>query len=192
MPRLDVNGETLDYVKVGQGPVIAFIHFLGHFSYQWRHQIELLKDRYTCIAFDQRGFGFSTHNQPWTAESSAADLKGVLDALAVDRAHIVSYSMGGPVALTFNSRWPQIARSITLIDTFAKNHTHSEARIAEAERCFRYMSMREYARQYAATRLLLSTPQRAVDELVSAICLSSKANRRDQLVDRSEEHTSEV
>jgi pimeloyl-ACP methyl ester carboxylesterase len=34
--------------------------------------------------------------------------------------------------------------------------------------------MREYARQYVATRLLPSTPKRAVDELVSAICLASK------------------
>jgi 3-oxoadipate enol-lactonase len=174
MPKLEVNGETINYLKVGRGPVIAFIHFLGHFSYQWREQIDLLKDRYTCIAYDQRGFGFSTHNRPWTAESSATDLKGVLDALGVDKAHIVSYSMGGPVALAFNSKWPQIARSITLIDTFAKNHTHTEARISEAEKCFRYMSMREYARQYSATRLLLSTPQSAVDELVSAICLASK------------------
>jgi len=174
MPKLDVNGETIHYVKTGRGPVIAFIHFLGHFSYQWRQQIELLEDRYTCIAYDQRGFGFSTHNAPWTAESSAADLKGVLDALGVDRAHLVSYSMGGPVALAFNAQWPHVARSITLIDTFAKNHTHSAARIEEAELCFRYMSMREYARQYSAARLLLSTPQSGFDELVSAICLASK------------------
>jgi pimeloyl-ACP methyl ester carboxylesterase len=61
-----------------------------------------------------------------------------------------------------------------MIDTFAKNHTHSKARIEESEKCFRYMSMREYARQYVATRLLPSTSRAAVDELVSSICLASK------------------
>jgi pimeloyl-ACP methyl ester carboxylesterase len=65
-------------------------------------------------------------------------------------------------------------RSLVLIDTFAKNHTHSQARIEESGKCLRYMSMREYARQYVATRLLPSTSQAAVDELVSSICLARK------------------
>lgn len=175
MPKISVNGETLNYVKTGQGPAVAFLHFLGGWSHQWRRQIELLEDRYTCVAFDNRGFGFSTHNRPWTAPDSAQDLKGVLDAVGVDKAHVVSYSMGGPVALHFNARWPEMVRSLVLIDTFARNHTHSEARIAETEKCFRYMSLREYARQYAVARLLPSTPKSAFDEIVSSIGLSSKA-----------------
>ena len=53
-------------------------------------------------------------------------------------------------------------------DTFARNHTHSKARIEESEKCLRYMSVREYARQYIATRLLPSTPKAAIDELLAA------------------------
>jgi len=169
--KISVNGETLNYVKVGQGPAVVFLHFLGGFSYQWRYQIEALQDRFTCIAFDHRGFGFSTFNGRWDVPTGAEDLS----------AHIVGYSMGGPIALVFNSRWPEMVRSLTLIDTFAKNHTHSKARIEESEKCFRYMSMREYARQYIATRLLPSTPQSAVDELLSAICLCKKEAYLDVL-----------
>jgi 3-oxoadipate enol-lactonase len=180
--KISVNGETLNYVKVGQGPVIVFVHFLGGFSYQWRHQIEALQDRYTCIAFDHRGFGFSSFNNGrWDVPIGAEDLKAGLDALGVDKAHIVGYSMGGPVALVFNARWPQMVRSLTLIDTFARNHTHSKARIEESEKCLRYMSVREYARQYIATRLLPSTPKAAVDELLSAICLCRKEAYLDVL-----------
>jgi 3-oxoadipate enol-lactonase len=43
------------------------------------------------------------------------------------------------------------------------------------------MSMREYARQYVATRLLPSTPKASVDELVSSICLASKEAYLDVL-----------
>jgi len=43
------------------------------------------------------------------------------------------------------------------------------------------MSMREYARQYIATRLLPSTSQSAVDELLSAICLCKKEAYLDVL-----------
>ena len=172
--RLTINGETFDYVKEGEGPAIIFLHFLGGFSYQWRYQIAALKDRFTCIAFDHRGFGHSTFNGRWDVPTGAADLKAQLDALEIDKAHVVGYSMGGPIALTFNAEYPERVRSLVLVDTFAKNHTHSQARIEESEKCLRYMSMRQYARQYVATRLLPSTPTASVDELVSAICLASK------------------
>lgn len=179
--QLSINGETINYVREGEGPAIVFLHFLGGFSYQWRHQIAALKDRFTCIAFDHRGFGFSTYNGRWDVPTAANDLKAELDALGIEKAHIVGYSMGGPIALLFNAQWPGRVRSLVLIDTFAKNHTHSRARIEESEKCLRYMSMREYARQYIATRFLPSTPQEAVDELLSAICLASKEAYLDVL-----------
>jgi pimeloyl-ACP methyl ester carboxylesterase len=172
--KLAVGGEVLNAVVEGRGPAVVFVHFLGGFSFQWRHQIAALKDRYTCIAYDHRGFGYSTFNGRWDVPTGAQELKGVLDALGIARAHVVGYSMGGPVALVFNSQWPERVASLALIDTFAKNHTHSAARIEESEKCLRYMSMREYARQYVATRLMPETPQSAVDELVSAICLARK------------------
>jgi pimeloyl-ACP methyl ester carboxylesterase len=179
--QLTANGETFNYVMEGEGPPVVFLHFLGGFSYQWRHQFAALKDRFTCIAFDHRGFGFSTFNGRWDVPTGATDLKAQLDALGIEDAHVVGYSMGGPIALVFNAKWPERVRSLVLIDTFAKNHTHSKARVEESEKCLRYMSMREYARQYVATRLLPSTPQRAVDELVSSICLASKEAYLDVL-----------
>lgn len=179
--KISVNGETLNYVKEGQGPVVVLLHFLGGFSYQWRDQIAALKNRFTCVAFDHRGFGFSTFNGRWDVPTAARDLKAGLDALGIEKAHVVGYSMGGPIALDFNSHWPQMVRSLVLIDTFAKYKTNPQARIEESEKCFRYMSSREYARQYCATRFLPSTPQSAVDELVSAICLASKEAYLDVL-----------
>lgn len=174
MPSVDVNGETLHYVKTGTGPAVVFVHYLGGFSGQWRRQIEALKDRFTCIAFDQRGYGFSTFNGRWDVETSAADLKAGLDALGVETAHFVAYSMAGPVMLSFNARWGNMLCSLMLIDSFARNDRHSAERIAESEKCMRYMSMRQYARQYAAARLLPETPQPVVDELVASICLARK------------------
>ena len=174
MPTIDVNGETLHYIREGSGPAVVFVHYLGGYSRQWRRQIAALRDRFTCIAFDQRGYGFSSFNGRWTAETSADDLKAGLDALGIEAAHFVSYSMGGPVMLSFGSRWPGMIRSLMLIDTFAKNHKHSPDRIAESEKCLRYMSMRQYARQYAAARLMTDVPEDMVDDLVAGVCLARK------------------
>ncbi len=167
MPTVAVNGETLHYVKTGSGPAVVFVHYLGGFSGTWRRQISGSKDRFTCIAFDQRGYGFSSLNGRWGVEASADDLKAGLDALGVERAHFVGYSMGGPVMLSFGARWPGMVRSLMLIDTFAQNARHSADRVAESEKCLRYMSMRQYARQYAAARLMPDVPAPVVDALVA-------------------------
>lgn len=174
MPTVEVNGETLHYVMRGTGPAVVFVHYLGGFSRQWRRQIEALEDRFTCIAFDQRGYGYSTFNGRWDPETSAADLKAGLDLLGIEEAHFVAYSMAGPVMLTFNAHWGYMLRSLMLIDTFARNDRGTDIRNAESEKCLRYMSMREYARQYAAARLLPDTPQALVDEVVASICLTRK------------------
>lgn len=174
MPTVDVNGETLHYVREGRGPTVVFVHYLGAHSRMWRRQIDALKDRFDCVAFDQRGCGFSTFNGRWDVPTGADDLKAGLDAIGVGSAHFVSYSLGGPVMLSFASRWPAMVRSLMLIDTFAKNHKHSADRIAESEKCLRYMSMREYARQYSAARLLPSVPQAMVDDVVAGYCLVRK------------------
>src|SRR5260221_8511147 len=93
--QLELNGETLNYVKEGRGPAIVFIHFIGGFSGPWRHHFAALQERYTCIAFDTRGFGFSTYNGRWDAAAAAADVRAGLEALGVDPAPIVPLSNGG-------------------------------------------------------------------------------------------------
>src|SRR5260221_4587035 len=90
--QLRLNGETLNYVKEGRGPAIVFIHFIGGFSGSWRHQFAALKERYTCIAFGTRGFGFSTYNGPWDAATAPSDVKAGMDALEGDHAPIVAFS----------------------------------------------------------------------------------------------------
>jgi 3-oxoadipate enol-lactonase len=179
--ELEANGETLHYVMEGRGPAIVFAHGIGSDSYVWHREFAALKDRYACIAFDMRGFGWSSFNGRWTAGAAAEDLHAGLTALGVERAHLVGFAAGGPVTLTFNAKYPKVARSLVLIDTFARNHSHSQPRIEESEKCFRYMSMREYARQYAATRLLPDTPQAEFNDLVAAMCLSRKEAYMDVL-----------
>lgn len=101
-------------------------------------------------------------------------MKAGLDALGIDKAHFVAYSMGGPVILALNAEWLEMVRSLMLIDTFAKNHKHSADRIAESEKTLSYMSMRQYARQYAAVRLMPEVSPEMVDDLIAGICLARK------------------
>ncbi|MGQ9909201.1 MAG: alpha/beta fold hydrolase [Candidatus Flexifilum sp.] len=77
--------------------------------------------RRRVFAVDNRGSGQTqiTDSAPVTLETYADDLAAVLDAEAVERAHIFGYSMGGCIAMTFALRHPQRVRSLTAAVSFA-------------------------------------------------------------------------
>ncbi len=169
MPSIDANGERIYFVDEGQGPPILFIHSLGTNNYLYRDQIAALKTRYRCIAPDCRGHGASTYNATFTVEDVAADHKAVLDHLGIDHCHIVGLSMGGPIALCLNARWPGIAKSLVLADSFARVRDGAEDRIYATQEAVAYLSMREFGSQYAGDRLMPTTAIEKVDELAEEI-----------------------
>lgn len=169
MPTIDANGELIFYVDEGDGPPILFIHSLGTNSYLYREQIAALKDSYRCIAPDCRGHGASSYNGTFTVEDVAADHKAVLDHLGINKCHVVGLSMGGPIALCLNTKWPDIAQSMVLADAFARIRPGGEDRIYATQEAVAYLSMREFGSQYAGDRLMPSTDIERLDELADEI-----------------------
>jgi pimeloyl-ACP methyl ester carboxylesterase len=73
--------------------------------------------RYRCIAFNARGYPPSEvpiDGAAYSQEQAAEDIRGVLDALAIDRAHVCGLSMGGYATLHFGLRHPGRALSIVV------------------------------------------------------------------------------
>ena len=169
MPTIEANGEQIFFVDEGEGPPVLFIHSLGTNNYLYRDQIAGLKDRYRCIAPDCRGHGASSYNGTFTVEDVAADHKAVLDHLGVDKCHIVGLSMGGPIALNFNARWPGVVHSLVLADAFARVRPGGEDRIYATQEAVAYLSMQEFGSQYAGDRLMPTTDIEKLDELALEI-----------------------
>lgn len=169
MPVIQTNGETIFYEDIGEGPPILFIHSLGTNSCLYRSQIEVLKNNYRCIAPDCRGHGNSSYNGVFTVEDAAEDHKSLLDSLDITSCHIVGLSMGGPILLNFNTRWPAIARSIVIADSFARIRPGGEDRILATQEAVAYLSMQEFGSQYAGDRLMPTTPIEKLDELALEI-----------------------
>jgi 3-oxoadipate enol-lactonase len=170
---LAAHGESIHYLKEGSGPALVLIHSLGSSVHMWKEQIAALKDRYTVIAFDCRGHGQSSANGEVSMTAAAEDLKAVLDHLGVTECHLIGISMGGPIALVFSSKWPRMARSLVLADSFAKPAEGSADRFAATREAIAYISMREFGTQYAAERLMSATPLAVQDELAGAIAKMS-------------------
>jgi len=171
MPSIEANGERLNYLDEGDGPPVLFIHSLGTNAYLYRDQIAALKGRYRCIAPDCRAHGASSYNGPFTVADLAADHKAILDHLGIERCHIVGLSMGGPIMLNLNARWPDVARSMVFADCFARLRPGAEDRIYATQEAVAYLSMLEFGNQYAGDRLMPTTPFEKLDELAAAVAL---------------------
>lgn len=122
MPFLTIRGVQLYYEDTGgPGEPIVFSHGLLWNSNLYARQIEALRGRYRCIAYDHRGQGRST-----APPGKGIDLRTVyedavafIQALGLAPCHFVGLSQGGMVGLRVAARHPELLRSLTLLDTSA-------------------------------------------------------------------------
>jgi pimeloyl-ACP methyl ester carboxylesterase len=100
--RVEGNGVTLAVVDEGAGPAVVLLHGFPDSSSLWRHQVPALVGAgFRVVAPDLRGFGES--DRPAAVEEyelgrSVGDVLAVLDALEIERAHVVGHDWGAVVA----------------------------------------------------------------------------------------------
>lgn len=97
------NGIELDVVDEGprDAPALIFLHGFPESHRTWRHQIAHFKDRFRCIAPDQRGYRGSSKPQEVEAYAPAkliGDVFLLADALGIKNFTIVGHDWGGAIA----------------------------------------------------------------------------------------------
>ena len=144
MPKAATNGVKLEYELTGpeDGPPLLLVGGLGVQIISWTEIfVTALADRgFRVIAYDNRDIGLSTKHDDWgpadiktafkqarakekveapyTLEDMADDAAGLLDALGIDKAHIVGSSNGGAIAQTLAIRHPdKIATMVSIMAT---------------------------------------------------------------------------
>ena len=137
MGSVSANGVELVYDSYGQSadPTVLLIMGLGTPRWGYDEQLcRLIAERgFHVVRFDNRDIGDSTHlhdapapdlqaalsgdvsSASYRLEDMADDAAGLLDALAVDSAHLVGVSMGGMIAQTLLIRHPERVRSLVSI-----------------------------------------------------------------------------
>lgn len=97
--RLLVRGVGLGYGMDGAGPPVVLLHAFPLNRVMWGPQVEALRDRFTVITPDLRGFGESdVPAGPLSIDDYAGDVLEVLDSLGYDSVTLGGCSMGGYVA----------------------------------------------------------------------------------------------
>jgi hypothetical protein len=111
MPHLTTDdGVKLHYEEVGAGAPIVFVHeFAGDWR-SWEHQLRYFGRRYRCIAYNARGFPPSDVPdtvERYSQERARDDIKAVLDALKIDKAHTMRGVQKRRPSLQQHSLWLQ-------------------------------------------------------------------------------------
>lgn len=145
MPTVATNGVNLYYRVDGDGPAVVFCHGRASTHLSWCHQVVALRERYTCVTYDIRGFGRSTEepHEPGFA-AHCDDLQGLLDHLGIEKAFVVGQSMGGFGALQLALRSPERVLGLVLTSTPAGvNDDVLVSRVREAQEAASGMPMTE-------------------------------------------------
>jgi pimeloyl-ACP methyl ester carboxylesterase len=141
MPQIKANGISLEYESAGpaNAETILLIMGLGAQMTAWPRELvdALVAKGYRVLWYDNRDVGLShkfdeagpadigaimaamasgqTPKSAYLLHDMAADAAGLLDALNIDKAHIVGASMGGMIAQMVAANHPEKTLSLTSI-----------------------------------------------------------------------------
>lgn len=114
---VEVDGLRVRYARRGHGDeAVLFLHGFGGDLDNWLFNLDPLADTYTVVALDLPGHG---QTSPRLAGTTLADMAGFvtrfLDAVDIERAHLVGHSMGGGIAAQLALDAPQRVLSVALV-----------------------------------------------------------------------------
>src|SRR3954464_14739515 len=100
MPKAKINGLSMSFEDTGGSlPAILFSHSFGMIGAMFAPQLEMFRQDYRCITWDERAHGGTRADQPFDFWDSAKDALALLDHLGVQRAAFVGTSQGGFLAM---------------------------------------------------------------------------------------------
>ena len=149
MPSVRANGIEIEYETIGDAaaPPILLVMGLGMQLVAWPDPFchALVERGFRVIRFDNRDVGLSTKvgdgrpnvglaltaawlglsiDAPYTLDDMAADTVGLLDALGVERAHVVGASLGGMIAQVVAARYAERVLSLTSLMSSSGNRRY--------------------------------------------------------------------
>ena len=120
--KVTANNIEIWYEEFGEStnPTVLLIMGAGCQGIMWNMELihRIVNAGYHVIRFDNRDTGLSTwiddfNATPYSYEDMAADTIGLMDALNIEKAHIIGWSMGGMIAQIVAIHYPNRVLSLT-------------------------------------------------------------------------------
>jgi pimeloyl-ACP methyl ester carboxylesterase len=113
-----LDGTTLHVEESGSGTPVVFIHEFAGDHRSWEPQVRFFARSHRCVTFAARGFTPSdipTDPKAYSQDIACGDVLAVMNALGIERAHLVGHSMGAYTALHVGLDHPQRCLSVALL-----------------------------------------------------------------------------
>lgn len=146
MKTLELQGAKLRYHKVGNGPVIIFIPGANGTGDIFMPLAQQLKDKFTVVAVDRRGYGQSELTEPLPEEAinpdsryrvkrDAQDIAELAKSLSDEPVYVLGSSSGSIVAMHVLKEHPEVVKKIAFheppINTFSPDAKYWQDKNAE-------------------------------------------------------------
>lgn len=115
--QIETNGTSL-YVRVGgKGPAVVLLHGYGETGDMWEPLAAQLSKDHTVIVPDLRGMGLSARPASgYDKKTQGHDIAGVLDALNIGRADLVTHDIGNMVGYALAAEYPGRITRFVIMD----------------------------------------------------------------------------
>ena len=115
MPKVEVDGLTINYEVQGEGEPLLLIPYLSADHACYAFQLPAYTEHFSCIALDLPGTGESDKPPgPYSTESYADQVAAFLGAIGIEQAHVAGVSLGAGVGMHLAARHPDRVRSLSL------------------------------------------------------------------------------
>ena len=149
-----------------QSETILLLHGNAESGAAWFGWVPSLARRFRVVRPDMRGFGGSTpmaRDFPWTLDIVIGDFVRLMDALGIERFHLVGAKIGGTIARAFAARQPQRVLTLTVVGTPPPMREGAAERAPELAEEFERHGVEHWARRTMAGRLGSAFPAEGVE-----------------------------
>jgi pimeloyl-ACP methyl ester carboxylesterase len=111
------NGIKQHYVTAGSGPAVLLLHGWPQTWYEWRHVIKLLADKFTVVAPDLRGFGYSSKPLAgYDGTTIASDLAALVEHLGLKDITVVGHDWGAVFGYVYAASHPDQVAALAIVE----------------------------------------------------------------------------
>jgi pimeloyl-ACP methyl ester carboxylesterase len=115
MPKVKVNGISMNYDQQGSGEPLILIPYLAADYACYAFQVAEYAKHFTCISVDLRGTGESDKPEGiYSSELFADDIAAFMQAVGIPYAHVSGLSLGAATGMWLAAKHPDKVKSLSL------------------------------------------------------------------------------